>query len=124
MELFIRIIDGQPFEHPIMDENFKQAFPKIDTANLPPEFARFERIEQPIIGVYQVYEGVTYEWVDGIVKDVHHVYNLTDAEKAEKIALAMAEPHPDGWVFDEERCGWFPIPLTTDTSGSEPNVIG
>lgn len=124
MELFIQIIDGQPFEHPILGDNFRQAFPDIDTTNLPPEFARFERIEQPIIGVYQVYEGVTYEWIDGIVKDVHHVYNLTDAEKAKKIATAKAEAHPDGWVFDEERCGWFPVPLTTDAAGSEPDVIG
>ena len=124
MELFIQIIDGQPFEHPILGDNFRQAFPDIDTTNLPPEFARFERIEQPIIGVYQVYEGVTYEWIDGVVKDVHHVYNLTDAEKAKKIATAKAEAHPDGWVFDEERCGWFPVPLTTDAAGSEPDVIG
>lgn len=124
MELFIRIIDGQPFEHPIMGENFREAFPHVDVGNLPPEFAKFERIELFNCGVYDVYEGVTYEWIDGIVKDVHHIRPMTDAEKAEKIAIAMAEPHPDGWVFSEEECSWIPITLTTDKSGTEPNVIG
>lgn len=124
MELFIRIKDGQPFEHPIMDENFKQAFPEIDTANLPPEFARFERVESPVVGVYEVYEGVTYAWVDGVVKDVHYVRQMTDTEKANKIAVAMAEEHPDDWVFNMETCGWEPVPLRLDVAGSTPNVIG
>lgn len=124
MQLFIRIIDGQPFEHPIMDENFKQAFPEIDTTNLPPDFARFERVEQPIVSVYEVYEGVTYEWADGVVKDVHHVRQFTAEEKAAAIAAAMAEPHPEGWVFNEERCAWMPVPLDVNASGAEPNVIG
>jgi hypothetical protein len=110
MELFIRIKDGQPFEHPIIGDNFRQAFPDIDTTNLPPQFALFERIEQPIIGAYEIYEGVTYEWFDGIVRDVYHLRLMSDAEKTEKIAVAMAEPHPDGWVFDEEQCSWFPVP--------------
>ena len=124
MELFIRIIDGQPYEHPIIGSNFREAFPDIDTANLPSEFARFERIEQPVIGPYEIYEGVTYEWFDVIVKDVHHVRAMTDVEKSEKIAIAMAEPHPDDWVFDEERCAWMPIAINITASGTEPNVIG
>ena len=56
MELFIRIVDGAPFEHPIMGDNFREAFPHIDTENLPPEFARFVRVAMPTIGVYEVYE--------------------------------------------------------------------
>lgn len=124
MNLFIRIKDGQPFEHPIMGDNFRDAFPHIDTDNLPPEFARFKRFEPPIIGAYEVYEGATYEWIDGIVKDVHHVRPMTDAEKANKIAKAMAEPHPDGWVFNEDVCEWVPPEFSADLSGSEPDVIG
>ena len=41
MELFIQIRNGQPFEHPIFGDNFRQAFPDVDVDNLPPEFARF-----------------------------------------------------------------------------------
>ena len=44
MELFIRLVNGEPFEHPIMGDNFREAFPHIDTDNLPSEFARFLRV--------------------------------------------------------------------------------
>ena len=91
MNLYIRIKDGQPFEHPIMEDNFIQAFPDIDVNNLPPEFARFERIEIPFPEPYTVYVGVTYEWVDGIVKDVHHFRPMTEEERAEAEARQAAK---------------------------------
>jgi hypothetical protein len=82
MELFIRIVNGQPFEHPIMGENFRQAFPDIDTNNLPTSFAKFERIEKPNkCTPYQV-EEVQYAWVEGIVKDVWATREMTAEEKA------------------------------------------
>lgn len=91
MELFIRIVDGQPFEHPIFEDNFRQAFPDVDVNNLPPEFARFERVAIPEIGLYEVYEGVSYELIDGVYKDVHHVRLMTDAEKEAKIASIQTQ---------------------------------
>lgn len=108
MELFIRIQNGQPFEHPILGANFRQAFSDVDVNNLPPEFARFERIAPPSIGIYEIYEGVTYEWVNAIVKDVHSVRSMTDEEKTAKIAAAKLLPHPETWVFDEDACMWVP----------------
>lgn len=47
MDCFIRIRDGKPFEHPIHPDNFKDAFPEIDTSNLPEGFAYFKRVEKP-----------------------------------------------------------------------------
>lgn len=82
--LFIQIRNGQPHEHPIFGDNFRQAFPDINTDNLPSEFARFERIPAPSPGIYEVVEGPTYQWVDGIVKDVWTVRPMTDAERAAK----------------------------------------
>jgi len=82
MELYIRIVDGQPFEHPIFGDNFRQAFPDVDTNNLPPEFARFERIDAPECGEYEK-PIVTYGWVDGIVKDIWTIVEMTAEEKAE-----------------------------------------
>lgn len=82
MELFIRIVDGQPFEHPIFGDNFRQAFPNVDVNNLPPEFARFERIEPSAPGEYQKLE-LHYGWVDGIVKDIWTIVEMTDEERAE-----------------------------------------
>jgi hypothetical protein len=84
MELFIQIREGQPYEHPIFADNFQQAFPNIDLNNLPPEFARFERVPQPISNVYEVVEGPTYQWIDGKVKDVWAVRPMTDAEREVK----------------------------------------
>jgi hypothetical protein len=84
MELYIQIKDGRPFEHPIFGDNFRQAFPHIDVNNLPPEFARFERIEQPNKADPFEVEEVSYQWVNGVVKDVWTVREMTDAERAEK----------------------------------------
>jgi hypothetical protein len=87
LELYIQIRDGQPHEHPIFADNFRQAFPDVDTENLPLDrFAKFIRIAAPTPGTYEVYEGVTYQWVDGVVKDVHSVRPMTDEERAAKTA--------------------------------------
>ena len=118
MELFIRIKDGVPFEHPILSENFRAAFPKIDVNNLPSKFALFERVAPPSLGVYEVYEGATYEWFDGVVKDVHHVREMTEQEKTKKqneVKTYWAENGFASWVFNEETCAFnAPIPYPDD----------
>jgi len=118
MELFIQIKNGQPFEHPIFGDNFRQAFPDIDADNLPESFARFVRVERPLVGVYEVYEGVTYEWSEGLVKDVHHVRSMTSEEIASKqnaVKAAWAESGYASWVFDEASCSLkAPVPYPTD----------
>lgn len=118
MELYIRIKDGQPFEHPIFGDNFRQAFPSVDVNNLPPEFARFTRVAQPSLSAYEVYEGVTYEWQDGGVTDVHHVRSMTDAEKTEKqneVKTQWGEHGYASWTFDDTICGFVPpTPRPTD----------
>ena len=85
MELYIQIRDGQPFEHPIFGDNFREAFPHIDVNNLPTEFARFERIQCPFEkALFKVHE-VTYQWVNGIVKDVWSERDANEAERASEI---------------------------------------
>lgn len=84
LELYIQIRDGQPHEHPISADNFRQAFPNIDMDNLPDTFAKFVRVEKPAVDVFEVYEGVTYQWIDGVVKDVHAVRPMTEEERAAK----------------------------------------
>lgn len=86
LELYIQIRDGQPHEHPIFADNFRAAFPGVDTENLPDTFAKFIRVDAPVPDTYEVYEGVTYQWVDGVVKDVHNVRPMTEEERAEKTA--------------------------------------
>lgn len=90
MRLFIRIVDGQPFEHPIFEDNFREAFPDVDVDNLPPEFAEFKRVAPPVLGAFEVYEGVAYEVVDGFYSDVHRVRPMTETEIAAKTAEISA----------------------------------
>tara|TARA_R110000868_G_scaffold91306_1_gene253312 strand:- start:2528 stop:3025 length:498 start_codon:yes stop_codon:yes gene_type:complete len=87
LELYIQIRDAQPYEHPIFADNFREAFSDVDTENLPDTFAKFIRVDAPVPDTYEVYEGVTYQWVDGVVKDVHSIRTMTDEERAEKDAL-------------------------------------
>jgi hypothetical protein len=121
MRLFIRIKDGQPFEHPIMEDNFILAFPEIDLNNLPPEFAEFIRIGPPsYVGPYERYDGVTYEWDGNKVKDVHHMYQFTEQEKLAKQNAVKQEwvagNNFASWVFDENSCTYAP-PIERPTDG-------
>jgi hypothetical protein len=85
MELFIQIRNGQPFEHPIFGDNFREAFPHIDVNNLPTEFARFERIQCPFEkALFKVHE-VTYQWENGIVKDVWSERDANETERAAEL---------------------------------------
>ena len=115
MRLFIQVNDGQPVGHPITEDNMRYAFPSIDLNNLPSNFSLFERILKPIIGVYEVYEGVQYELVDGIYKDVHKVRSMTDEEKQSKIDEVRNNPPYASWVFNEEECRYYaPVPKPDD----------
>jgi hypothetical protein len=101
MELYIQIRNGQPFEHPIFGDNFRQAFPDVDVNNLPTEFAKFERVPQNVMpDVFEVAE-VRYEWFDDIVKDVWSVRPMIDQEKANKIAEYRANLPFPSWTLDE-----------------------
>jgi hypothetical protein len=118
MELYIRIVDGQPFEHPILGDNFRQAFPDVDTNNLPAEFARFVRIAAPLIGVYEKNQTVSYQLVDGVYTDVFSVKQMTDEEIAAKQKTAKDAWATNGftsWTFNEATCSFeAPTPYPTD----------
>jgi hypothetical protein len=120
MELYIRIKDGQPFEHPIFGDNFRQAFPDIDTNNLPAEFAKFERVERPILGAYEVMtaEEPTYELNGAVYKDIWHKRDMTAEEIAAKqqaVKDAWALNGFASWVFNETTCAFeAPTPQPID----------
>lgn len=80
--------------HPILGDNLRQAFPDLDANNLPPEFARFERIERPVPGMFEVVsEEPEYQWVDGWVRDVWVVRPMTPEEelvKREALARSLS----------------------------------
>lgn len=122
MRLFIKIKDGKPFEHPILESNFKQAYPDIDLNNLPHDFMEFVRVEKPSIGPYQVYEGVTYKLNANYVEDVHLVREMTESEKTQKKSQVIADWQSGNsfksWIFDETLCGYVPpIPMPEPIDG-------
>lgn len=121
MELYIRIKDGQPFEHPIFGDNFRQAFPEIDVNNLPPEFAKFERVERPVLGMYEVLESETptYELIDGVYKDVWRKREMNAEEKEIRKQNTIKNikelwnsreqsENWSAWIFNEETLKYDP----------------
>ena len=119
MKLFIRIQNGQPVEHPIMGDNFWQAFPEIDTENLPPEFARFVRVPMPSL-VYATLNNAqpSYQWVGDVVQDVWDVTHMTQEEIDNKQKIAKDKWQEVGfpsWIFNEEFCSFVPpVPHPAD----------
>lgn len=88
MKLYIRMVDGKPYEHPITEVNMRQAFRKVNLDNLPPDFLPFERVPRPApdAGKRIVSATVRYEVIDGVVKDVWTVVQED---------LPVVEPPPD-----------------------------
>lgn len=119
MELFIRVVDGQPFEHPLFLENLQQVFPDFDPANLPKGFVKFVRITPPVLGPYEMYDGVTYEWDGTAFTDAHRVRPMTDEEKAakdEQLKTLRAQSVFPSWKFDEAT-GAFKPPVDPPKDG-------
>ena len=87
MLCIIKIVDGIPFQHPIMLDNFTVAFPDIDIRNLPPEYAYFNRIERPILPGDKVFEqdDPVYRFVDGMWSDVWLTRDKTQEELDQEI---------------------------------------
>ena len=120
MELYIRLKNGQPFEHPILGNNFREVFPDVDVNNLPDWAIRFERIPQPVIGVYEKNQQVTYQIIDGVCKDVWTCEQMTDEEKLAKQNAVKdkwaAGPNFASWTFNETTCVFEP-PVSYPTDG-------
>lgn len=123
MELFIRIKDGQPFEHPIFGDNFRQAFPDIDTNNLPVEFARFERVQRPVLDEYEIMmsEDASYELVDGVYKDVWHKRDMT-IEEREATKQAITKSAKELWAAREQIENWSAWIFNEETSKYDPPI--
>lgn len=114
-KLFIRIIDGQPFEHPIIEQNFVDVFSEEDINNLSENFAEFIRVERPQCGIFEVVEGPVYQWENGKIKDVWTIRPMTEQERQEKIQQAKdGKPFPS-WTLNEETLEFiFPVPFPND----------
>ena len=106
-----------PQNDPCTKENLKQAFPSLDwDSSVPSGWMKFERIDSPVLSAYQKYDSpqITYEVIDGVVKDVWHILNMTDDEKKTKQDRVKADwaaldpAGPASWTFDEATCSYQP----------------
>ena len=121
MELFIQIDEnGQTVNHPIMGDNFRQAFPDIDTNNLPGNFARFERVPPPVSSPYEKNHRTSYQkrsdgvWADTYVCDPMTSEEIVALQDQVKAAFA-ANNGPASWVFNETTCMFeSPVPYPND----------
>jgi hypothetical protein len=112
MNLYIKIFDGQPIDHPAFEDNLLNAFGAI-----PPNWEPFVRVEKPTPEDYEVLESnePIYEKVNGVWTDVWSIRAMTNVEKAAKQqevkdvfnAREQAE-NWSAWTFDEATCSMRP----------------
>ena len=81
MQLYIQIKDGVAFEHPIMEDNFLQAFPDVDVSNLPPELAKFTRFECNVVCEKFEVPDVRYIQNGDTWEDGWYCREMTETEK-------------------------------------------
>jgi hypothetical protein len=121
--LYIEVVDGVIMNHPIFESNLIEVYPDIEL-NDHDKYIPFERIPEPQIGVFQVNEGITYEF-DGPnkVKDVWKIRDMTAEEKQAKIDQVRAmQPYPS-WIFDETTLIWSaPIPYPGEIPNSNDHT--
>jgi hypothetical protein len=109
MNLYIKIENNQPVGFPIVEENLKMLH--VDVANLPSEYAVYNKTESPIAGPY---ETLSMELVleSGGVTEVYHVNAMTEEERLAKQEQVNAGGSPKGWIFDEVTCSFAPpVPM-------------
>ena len=120
-QLFIKVENNQPIDHPILTSNLSQALgiPDISADNVPENYMIFIRNARPQLGVYEVYEGFDYQIQNDQCVEVHHVRNMTDEEKLTKQNQVKSSWSQTGgfpsWTFNEETCMYDPpIPIPDD----------
>jgi hypothetical protein len=119
MKLYIETENNLPKNHPALEENLLQAFGTVPSHWLP-----FERVERPLLGVYDVLDQdyPEYQLIDGVYKDVWMIRPMDDVEKDAKqqaiknawVSLPNYENFTS-WVFDEVTCSFIPpVPRPDD----------
>ena len=136
MTFYIQIDDNnKPLNHPLEEFNLKQLYPDHDfSLGTPSGYVEFERVQPPTLGVYKKFDetkgadiclafphnGLEYKFIDGKVKDVWYVIDMTDDEKkAAQDAVKASYDNgdiPSSWTFNESTCEYDP-PTAMPTDG-------
>lgn len=110
MNLYIRIVDGQITDHPILESNLLNAYPGIDLNNSQ-EYVKFIRVSKNVSeGIYEMAYN-TYEWDGDTVKDVWYTRPMTTAERKAEQETVKQDWQTYGypsWQFNEATCSFDP----------------
>jgi len=120
LELYIKIQNGLPVDHPHLKDNVIDAYELSDTdLDGHPDWLPFIRAEKPSVGIYEVADGPHYVR-DGMVVNEQWIVRTMTAEerviKQNRIKFDWAHNGgPSNWIFDEEKCGYIPpLPYPDD----------
>ena len=121
MNLYIKVEEGIPVDHPMLEDNIKDAYPEVDLQNLPSWLMPFERTPIPTYGPYEVFTHTTYQIDNGVCRDLHHIRQLSDIEK-HQLQLRIKTSWASGgaiqypsWIWNEELCSYTPpLPYPND----------
>jgi hypothetical protein len=115
--LYIKIENGEPVSHPIVESNLRFFFPDFEPDNPPEGFAKFVRNPEPTLPSDSVIEKTTYEKSDdGIYSEYYHIKKVSMQEKLDIIdEFKNNNPLFANWVFDAEIDALVPpVPKPND----------
>lgn len=117
MKLYIQVENGVTINHPALEDNLLGVY----NGEIPTDWEPFERIEKPILGVYEILDSMTptYQKIDGVWKDVWAVRSMTNEEKTAKQQsikdLWVNNNNYTSWIFNEDLCIYEPpVPPPND----------
>lgn len=122
-EFYIKIDDDHnTVGYPILKSNLHY-IPNIDVENLPPDIVRLEKAEPRIKDLFEVDMGVSYQYDNGIVREVINYRDMTHDEMNETIEKIKTEFYEvtgyNSWNFSmEDKVMMPPIPYP----GSEDSI--
>ena len=118
MNLSIETENGVTKNHPAFEDNLIQAFGQV-----PEHWVPFERVERPVLGQYEVFdpEHPTYEFIDGVWKDVWHKRDMTAEEKA-VVKQAAIKALQDVWLNRPQAENWSAWVLNEETVTYDPPI--
>jgi hypothetical protein len=120
LELYIKIQNGLPVDHPHLKDNVLDAYELSDTdLDGHPDWLPFIRTEMPKVGIYEVADGPYYVRDGNVVNEQWVVRAMTDEEKVMKQNRRKFDwknsGGPSNWVFDEAKCAYLPpVPYPDD----------
>lgn len=112
MKLYIQIENGQPVNHPALEDNLIEAL-----GGVPDNWEPFNRVERPTPKLYEIVDPdtPTYQKIDGVWADVWTLRNMTDAEKAAHQQAVIdgfntrdQSENWSAWTLDEATCAMVP----------------